>query len=96
MILLYNQGTERREGWPDGEEVISATLSLIARLELDRQDTIESLCQERVRVQHLGQAYDKECEKRLDLLEVAVQRGKKRTFYNPLSVSTVYSLYHRA
>ena len=72
------QGSERREDWPDGEDVISTTLSLIARLELDRQDTIESLCQERVRVQQLGAAYDKKCERRLELLEVAVQRGKKQ------------------
>ena len=90
LILFYVQGTERKMGWPDGEEVISTILSLIARLELDRQDTIESLCQERVRVQQLGVAYDKECERRLDLLEVAVQKGKKQSprVYN----NTVYNV----
>lgn len=64
-----------REEWHDVEEVISCTVSLIARLEHDRQDTIEHLGHEKVRVQQLGEALDRECERRLDLLEVAVQKG---------------------
>ena len=51
-------------------------MSLIARLEHDRQETIERLYHEKVRVQQLGEAVDRECEKRQGLLEMAVQKGR--------------------
>lgn len=60
------------------DEVISSTVNLIGRLEHDRQETIESLCQEKVRVHQLGEALDRENARRLGVLEVAVQRGTVR------------------
>ena len=96
LHLFSIQVSERRECLPDPEEIISTTLRLIARLELDRQDTIESLCQERVRVQQLGDALDEECRRRLDLLEVAVQKGKFLSSSRESVLHPVSSLVHRA
>ena len=77
MFNGYEQDRVGREGWPDADDVILSTIGLIARLEHDRQSTIESLHKEKVRVQQLGEALDRESERRLDLLEVAVQKGNK-------------------
>lgn len=80
--MIHKQAREQR-GWPDTDDVISSTVSLIARLEHDRQETIESLLKERVRVQQLGEALDKESERRLEVLEVAVQKGNVRLASSP-------------
>ena len=75
-FLLPKQTSERRVDWPDVDEVIASTVGLIGRLEHDRQETIENLCHEKGRVQQLGEALDRESEKRQDLLEIAVQKGR--------------------
>ena len=59
----------------DGGEVINGALKLAARLEQDRQETLESLTQEKIRVESLGKNLDKECERRLNLLPSVVQAG---------------------
>lgn len=58
-----------------GEAVINSAIQLVARLERDRQDTLNSLAREKVIVQSLSESMDKECERRLDVLPAVVQAG---------------------
>ena len=57
------------------EEVVEETVTLLAKLETDRQDTLAKLAAERDRVKSLGEKIDKLAEKRLLDLPAAVQKG---------------------
>ena len=59
-----------------GNEVIASVLRLVARLEHDRQDTLNSLSNEKERAQQLEEKLDSESERRLDLLAELVQAGE--------------------
>lgn len=56
--------------------MIGGVLSLVARLEHDRQDTLISLSKEKVRAEQLEEKLDKECENRLIILPKLVQAGE--------------------
>lgn len=55
------------------EDVIEETITLLARLEKDRQDTLESLISERDRVKLLSQRIDRLALERMICLPLAVQ-----------------------
>ena len=59
----------------DDDEVINSAIKLVARLEQDRQETLDNLSKEKVKVQTLSKTLDRESERRLNLLPTVVQAG---------------------
>lgn len=57
------------------DEAINSAIKLVARLEQDRQETLDNLSKETVRVQTLSETLDRESERRLNLLPTVVQAG---------------------
>lgn len=58
------------------EEVIGIAINLVMRLEEDRVETVQTLEKEQVKTKELQALLDKECERRLIVLEAAVQEGQ--------------------
>ena len=62
------------------DEVIEEVVTLLAKLEDDRQETLKSLRQERDRVGNLGAKIDSLASQRMSELPQAVQRGNTHCF----------------
>lgn len=59
----------------DGQDAINRAIKLVNRLELDRQETLTRLQQEKEKVCVLRETLENECERRLNLLPSVVQAG---------------------
>lgn len=58
------------------EEAIEEVLTLLARLENDRQETENALQREKERVVRLGAKIDSHCQRRMKELPAVVQKGE--------------------
>ena len=67
------------------EEVVDEVITLLAKLERDRQDTLDTLHSERDRVSMLGGKIDSLAARRITELPLSVQKGKRCVMFYVLS-----------
>ena len=75
------------------EEVVDEVITLLAKLERDRQDTLDTLHSERDRVSMLGGKIDSLAARRITELPLSVQKGEKCVIYVLSHVAALIFLF---